>query len=135
MIQETELIRNAHAAANVTLHQDGGTFSATDLAEVHPEKGYAVGGFAPTDIVNFDDASTVPDRLMEFIAAHQVSFIGTWVHEDDIYIDGVAIIEDRAVALTVAAAHREMAIWDFSTNEEIQVAESNGVGILSDLLS
>lgn len=94
-----------------TLLNGGGTFG-----ENVPETGYFVAREEPyltIPLSEFNNESIsrfpVPDGC----------FLGTWVHEDNVYIDVTEHFVDLDKALEAARLGNQLAIWDIEKEEEI----------------
>jgi len=52
---------------------------------------------------------------------YQTECVGTWIHDGKIYFDVVRIYDDKEAALNIARINDEIAIYDLSTKESINL--------------
>lgn len=102
-----------------TLQAGGGTFQNGYDVTDELETGFVVGGVLPSSIQPADAHNTIANELIELSDKH--SLIGTWLHDGEIHIDVVEIIEDRDEALTLGKERGEIAIWDIANATEVVV--------------
>ena len=116
---------NARAIYDHTIEHGGGTF--TSSGEVFAaDSGYMVGGGIPTITVPEDDIVALAEGLRTMIERlPDGHFVGTWVHEGEIYIDASAHHEVLELAVEVAQQHEELAIFDLSTLTDIAITLDN----------
>lgn len=102
-----------------TLQAGGGTFqNGRDITD-ELESGFVVGGKVATSVQPAEAHNTIANELIELSDNH--SLIGTWLHDGEIHIDVVEIIEDRDEALTLGKERGEIAIWDIANATEVVV--------------
>lgn len=102
-----------------TLQAGGGTFqNGRDITD-ELESGYVVGGVVATSVQPEDAHETIANELIELSDNHDL--IGTWLHEGEIHIDVVDILEDKEAALNLGKERGEIAIWDIANATEIMV--------------
>lgn len=115
-------------AAFRTLQNGGGTFTMVGVPVKH-ETGYYVGGLVPTSIVGVPEGehgrTWLADSLKRFVLqhyraiGHANAYVGTWVHEGNVHIDGSQWVGDREQALELARARGELAVWDCKAGQEV----------------
>lgn len=102
-----------------TLQAGGGTFQNGYDVTDELESGFVVGGVLPSSIQPADAHNTIVNELIELSDNH--SLIGTWLHEDEIHIDVVEIVDNLEDALALGKARGELAIWDVANATEVVV--------------
>lgn len=112
---------NAQAIYDHTIEHGGGTFTST--GEVFAaDSGYMVGGGIPTIIVPEDDAVALAEGLRTMVEQLPAGyFVGTWVHEGEIYIDASAHYAALELAVEVAQQNEELAIFNLSDLTDIAI--------------
>lgn len=102
-----------------TLQEGGGTFqNGLDVSD-QLESGFVVGGIIPSSVQPADAHNTIVNELIEL--SDKYSLIGTWLHEDEIHIDAVEIVDNLEDALALGKARGELAIWDVANATEVVV--------------
>ena len=106
-----------------TLQAGGGTFrNGFDITD-ELETGFVVGGKVATSVQPASSRhlalNTIANELIELSDNHDL--IGTWLHEGEIHIDVVDILEDKEAALNLGKERGEIAIWDIANATEIMV--------------
>lgn len=132
-------------AACLTLRDGGDTFTRDGVpVETHTLRGYTVGGIVPTAIIGragclpVEGMAFLASCLAAFVAGHAATFnadpslfLGTWVSDDNVYIDVVEFIGNEAEALRTARERGELAVWDCKAGCAIPVQEE---GVRHDVL-
>lgn len=108
----------------ITISEQGGTFN--DYGYVQEFKsGYIVANkVTPTWIVESDLQAI--DNIARFIeitprVGESRPLIGTWLHEDQIYLDTVEHVDNLIEAQALGIARHELAIWDCQNKAEIEL--------------
>ena len=83
--------------------------------------GYLVGGFSHCikvsgDFEAFSKALNNLDKMLE-----RGDILGTWVHNDTIYIEQSKLIENLDFALAIAKLNEQLAIYDIQKQNDIKV--------------
>lgn len=108
-----------------TLADGGGTYQRATGASVTHSDGYYVGvgnvatfhlPFTTVDEIRLAVQSVWPTTL-----PHDAQYVGTWFDGEYLYVDYVTHVQDRAIALALAARHGERAIYDCATGTSIPV--------------
>lgn len=98
----------------------GGTFDP--YTGESPTRGYVVGGLAPSLVLdNTLSAHVLAEQVRPLVrmACNSGDMVGSWLHDGQIHFDVVAVESDLDVALALARANSEIAIFDLSTHTEI----------------
>ena len=121
------------AVHRATLADGGGTFNVKG-APVKPSTGFAV-GIASGDGVTITGvrADAVPDYLYHFAALAErypeADAFGTWHRPDGaIVLDPVMIVRSIDVAIRLARANRQEAIYSFASGETVDVPPARHAG-------
>jgi hypothetical protein len=117
-------------AARLTLRDGGGTF-AVDGKVVHHTRGYYVGGIVPTSVVPVAGGTeNLAESLARFANQHRrdigavySTYIGTWVHEGNVYIDASEWTPTREYAQNIGRERGELAIWDCRSGNEVNAED------------
>lgn len=111
----------ADSIIDMTLRQGGGTFDSTGAA-VTPESGYAVGTIRGTYMAITPSSSSLAyGAFSSLIRLYKAEYFGTWYHNGLIYIDPVAILDDRKEAEALGRLNGQKAIYDFASQREIRL--------------
>lgn len=83
--------------------------------------GYLVGGFSACLKVSgefeaFSKAVKNLDKMLE-----RGDILGTWVHNDTIYIEQSKLIENLDFAIAIAKLNEQLAIFDMAKQEDVKV--------------
>ena len=101
-----------------TLKNGGGTFNLN--GDSIPANEFVVAlGRKFSAIVSADDESEFTNMLNSIMQIGYAKTIGTWVHENCIYIDLVECIPDKRIAIQLGIARNQIAIWDIANECEI----------------
>lgn len=95
-----------------------GGCTATASGEI-VSSGYAVAGIAPATRIAIH--AFTPERLEEILAAINSEFIGTWIENDEVWIEPTTIIADGEIARRVAEERKEIALFHLDTATEIRL--------------
>ena len=98
---------------------------------INPDRGYVVGGawretlmpLTPSMDINYAKFKELWEGYADHIQVNwdRYSGIGTWVHHKVIYFDVVGHYKLEKLAMKVAVAREEIAIWDCENQREIPV--------------
>jgi|DEB0MinimDraft_6_1074348.scaffolds.fasta_scaffold219711_1 hypothetical protein len=111
----------------------GGSTLAKNGQRINQRHGYVVGGFSETllpvscSIDEFLNTWELKrDECKEYSIdsrnlVYQTECVGTWIHDGKIYFDVVRIYDDKEAALNIARINDEIAIYDLSTKESINL--------------
>ena len=106
---------NTHQIIEITLANEGITLNSVTLEPTTHTSGYYVGNkglrFDPKDI-----ASIAKD--IELCRSNS-GLVGTWLELGSVYIDATTWTESLPVALALAKARKELAIWDVANSVSI----------------
>jgi hypothetical protein len=105
----------------------GGTFAAENLQPITPQHGYAVGVEFGTAITLEAGAGEMEImQALETVAhgyAHRgARAVGAWMDGERIHIDPVLITPTLHDALRVAREYGQVAVYNFSTGNTVEVA-------------
>lgn len=104
----------------VTMRDGGCTVDAKTFESASKDSGYFVGGVIPEAVVEATgDAAKSFMEAVGVALTKGVEYLGTWVHEDRIYVDGSQWIADLDEAVKLGRERGELAIWDSGKGEEI----------------
>ena len=103
----------AEAYRQTLLHQ-GGTFSMTGKP---PTGRYAVATTAQKRVTDEDDPLGFLRNFREVAA--DSPYVGTWLHEGQIYVDPVTVRRHKRDAMKLARANEQLAIFDLKRMREI----------------
>ena len=108
-----------------TIADGGGTYQHATGAPVTHSDGYYVG---VGNVATFETSSATTDEIRRAIQAvwpttlpHDAQYVGTWYARGYLYIDYVTHVQNRAIALALAARHGEQAIYDCATGTSVPV--------------
>ncbi len=114
---------NAARIVEQTIENGGGTFQPFNqdaittgyVLSVNPELEQIV----PLDVF---DADVVQDYIFGVYNHFGVDHtIGTWVHDDNVYLDVVVHIKDKEGALELAREYNQLAVFDVAAQQEVSV--------------
>ena len=108
---------------------EGFSVRANDLLTYAAKEGYAVGGAEPAvGVYKYKNEELSFNRFNETMANLQrvssdaTQVIGAWVDDDGIaYLELSDVVRSKQVALELARARGEKAIYDFANSETIYV--------------
>jgi len=104
------------AIARQTITNGGGTFRRETGAPVTLTTGYTVGvGVAAQTTLATLALGHIAGLLAKewpTTAPANAQYVGTWIDGTTLYVDHVTVISDLGIALSLAARHNELAIWD-----------------------
>lgn len=111
----------AQDVLDLTLADGGGTFhnDGTPI-DTRERVGYALsineelGRVIPIRDITQTDVSIYFHDM-----ARENKYIGTWVFDGNVYLDVVTIVPELELALEIAAAHDQLAIYDLYNGNEI----------------
>lgn len=110
----------AQVLADMAVHGDDGTISAENVPA--PLRGYWVGGKVPSLV--FEDRYQVdPGEIAWWVGSNGSPWYGVWVDQETgkIYLDVVTHMGIESLALELARARNELAIWDIANGKEVRV--------------
>lgn len=129
-----ELVVNALDAA-----QRGEGSSQSARTGKSPDHGYMVGGNGADEVripmnwihANRYNLTTVAEKIAtvlrteygELLYRESYTYLGSWVHNGELYFDVAGNFNDLDTAVDFAKARNEIAIWDVERGEEIYVWE------------
>src|SRR6185503_5805813 len=103
-----EAIRTIHKTGGVTL--EGRTLLPQEWA-----KGYMVGiGGIALDVRDLDSAVALAWLARRVAGEYMTAYVGFWVENDVLYVDGVTYVADLVSAEALARNHGQKAIYDWS---------------------
>lgn len=107
---------------SATLADGGATFDSRGVS-LNVAHGFMVGGWGGHEFV-----VPVSEFTTEWLDAHAMTlfglgapWVGTWVHEDHVYVDGSQWFIHRDDAVAVARERNQLAVYDVATGESIYV--------------
>ncbi len=107
--------------ANITLANGGGTFDNKGN-EVKPRSGYAVGAVKGTAIiVSAENPDLIGDAAKIIARRFPDAWIGTWLNDGSVHVDPVIWVPSLQVALKLARATSQEAIYSFKDGIEVPV--------------
>jgi hypothetical protein len=111
--------------------QNGGASFSLETGEINPTAGYMVAISGHEKIVpNVTNSKQLQYIVAEYIKEHAIilaagmsqnTFMGTWLHENKLYLDVSKNVTDKASAVRMAIENNQLAIWDNSNNSEIKI--------------
>ena len=106
--------------------KDGFTINS-DLYQ--PETGYIIGIYSDNEILRkfqvkmYTDLNKFENQIIELIDLYFYNdikfYLGTWVHNNEVYIDLSIRTEDKQTAIDSAKIFSQLAIYDLSKKETI----------------
>lgn len=109
----------ADAMVQITLTRGGGTFDGNG-ASIEPSEGYAVGLNTKTFMtIGLDETDLAYGAFKAILDQWKSAYIGTWLHNGQIYIDPVMVFKNRSLAEKTGRHFKQIAIYDFATKKEI----------------
>ena len=106
---------NTKEIIEVTLVNEGVTLDSVTLEPANHSHGYYVGNkglrFNPKDVKAIASAIEA--------CRNSGRLIGTWLELGNLYVDSTSWIESLPVALALAKARKELAIWDIANSTSI----------------
>ena len=120
------LDRTLEAAAQQAMadlaNSGGGTYEAGTFLPFKPENGYAVGiGGIAMKATNVQHADTMAWLMKNVAGEYMTAYVGTWLDEGVVYVDGVVFCRDINYARTMAREHEQKAFYGFAEKESINV--------------
>ena len=106
--------------------QAGEGFSVNADQKTFVGRGFAVGGtevpslVVENDSLSFNQFSAAMQNMASKMLDPDTQVLGGWVDEGKAYIEVSDIVRSKYVALELAAARNEIAIFDFHRKEEIR---------------
>lgn len=121
---------NLKQFVKATIENGGASFNLV-TGELNPTTGYMVAIQGHEKIVpNVTSEKQLQYIVADFIREHAIilascisnegNFIGTWLHENKLYLDVSCNIADKADATKAAKSGNQLAIWDCENNCEIK---------------
>lgn len=111
-----------------TLKNGGASFSI-ETGELNPTTGYMVAIAGHEKIVpNVTNPKQLQYIVADYIKEHAIilaaglssdTFIGTWLHQDKLYLDVSKNVTDKETAVRMAIENNQLAIWDCKNKVEI----------------
>lgn len=111
-----------------TLQNGGASFNLV-TGELNPKSGYMVAISGHEKIIsNVTDSSQLQYIVADYIKEKAIilagglshdTYIGTWLHENKLYIDISQNVTDKASAIRMAVENNQLAIWDCENSVEI----------------
>lgn len=103
-----------------TMRDGGCTVDTKTFQPSSKAAGYFVGGTVPETVIEVSEHAAKSLKLAVSAAlTNGVEYLGTWVHENNIYVDGSQWITSLADAIKLGRERGELAIWDAGKAEEI----------------
>ena len=105
--------------------QAGEGFSVNSDQRTFQGRGYAVGGtevpslHVVNDSLSFNHFSTAMKNMASQMLDPDTQVIGGWVHDGMVFIEVSDVVRSKYVALELAKARNEIAIYDFNTQSEV----------------
>ena len=106
--------------------QAGEGFSVNSDQRTFQGRGYAVGGtevsslVVENDSLSFNQFSTAMKNMASQMLDPDTQVIGGWVDAGMAFIEVSDVVRSKYVALELAKARNEIAIYDFNTHSEIR---------------
>ena len=106
--------------------QAGEGFSVNADQRTFTGRGYAVGGtevpslVVENDSLSFNQFSAAMQNMASKMFDPDTQVIGGWVDEGKAYIEVSDVVRSHYVAMELAAARNEIAIYDFQEQKEIR---------------
>lgn len=101
----------------------GGTYQAGTFLPFRPESGFAVaiGGVTLPAVACTEES--LRWALWAVGSEFMTSFVGTWLNEGTVYVDGVTYFNGsrRDDAIDAGREHGQLAIYDYATKEAISL--------------
>lgn len=121
---------NLKQFVKATIENGGASFNLV-TGELNPTTGYMVAIQGHEKIVpNVTSEKQLQYIISDFIREHAIilasgisnegNFIGTWLHEGNLYLDVSCNVSNKADAIKVAKEGNQLAIWDCANNCEIK---------------
>ena len=106
--------------------QAGEGFSVNSDQRTFQGRGYAVGGteipslHVVNDSLSFNHFSAAMKNMASQMLDPDTQVIGGWVHDGMVFIEVSDVVRSKYVALELAKARNEIAIYDFNTQSEVR---------------
>lgn len=110
--------------------QNGGASFSLQTGELNPTSGYMVAISGHEKIIpNVTDNNQLQYIIADYIKENAIilaagiscdTFIGTWLHENKLYLDVSQNVADKASAVRMAVDNNQLAIWDCENQTEIE---------------
>lgn len=121
---------NLKQFVKATIENGGASFNLV-TGELNPTTGYMVAIQGHEKIVpNVTSEKQLQYIISDFIREHAIilasgisnegNYIGTWLHEGNLYLDVSCNVSNKADAIKVAKEGSQLAIWDCANNCEIK---------------
>jgi len=89
--------------STLTARDGGGTFDAVTLRPYSPRQGYAVGLADGTAAqLPLADVARLAVAVRKVAARFRCAYVGTWIKDDVVHVDPVAVVPNLAAALYLA---------------------------------
>ena len=106
---------NTRQIIEVTLVNEGITLDSVTLEPTNHSHGYYVGNKG----LRFDPTDTLAIASAIEACRKDSSLVGTWLELGSVYVDSTTWTESLPVALALAKARNELAIWDIANATSI----------------
>jgi hypothetical protein len=98
-----------------TNQNNGGTFEASGSMV---KDGYVVSENPELSLV-LPSSQFNASSIAIWIQSNKAKYIGTWINQNQVYLDVVKIYQDRQAAIRAGFEHNQKAIFDLNTFSEI----------------
>lgn len=121
-LSQEQLNKIADIAKHVM--ENGGATIKSDLTIAEYTTGYGVGmgNISTTEYKDIKGLIIAIANGYEMFLSEQLpkqTHFGLWIDNGKLYIDKSFVVVEKGIAIEMAYQNKELAIWDFATNESI----------------